>query len=313
MFLLIFQAPLLHGKEKEMKILIAGSHGLIGSAVTPYLIVCGHQVTCLVRHTPGPGEVWWDPDAGEIDASGLEGFDAAIQLASMPAAMRWTAKVKQKMIANRSATVRLLSESLAMCKHKPRVLICASGIGVYPPSNDDILTEDTVPWTSFLSHLDREGETATASAEEAGIRVVILRLPMVVGGTALQRLGFQGGDGQQWISWVGRDEVASIMEFVLRTESLTGPVNAVSPNPLHNAEFSAIAVKALGAKSGGSLPAFLVRLVLGEMGEEFLLTSRRVQPAKLLAAGYRFRFPNLEDALCHEKEVVNNELTPQAV
>ena len=296
-----------------MKILIAGSHGMIGSAVTPYLIACGHQVIRLVRSTPGPNEVWWDPDAGEIDASSLEGFDAVIQLASMPAPMRWTAKAKQKMIANRSATVHLLTEALVTCKHKPRVLICASGIGVYPSSGDEILTEDTEAWTSFLSTMDRAGETAALSAEEAGIRVVILRLPMVVGGAALQRMGFQGGNGQQWISWVGRDEVASIIEFALTTEILSGPINAVSPNPLRNVEFSRIAVKVLGTKSGGSMPAFLVHLVLGEMGEEFLLASRRVQPAKLLAAGYHFRFPDLEDALYHEQEVVNSELTPQAV
>ena len=296
-----------------MKILVAGSHGMIGSAVTPYLIACGHQVVRLVRSTPGLDEVWWDPDAGEIDASGLEGFDAVIQLASMPTPMRWNAKAKQQMVANRSATVLLLSDSLARCKRKPRVLVCASGIGVYPPSGDELLTEDTMPCTSFISALDRAGENATSSAEEAGIRVVILRLPMVVGGAALQRMGFKGGDGLQWISWVGRDEVASIIEFALITESLTGPVNAVSPNPLRNTEFSAIAVKVLGAKSGGSMPAFLVRLMLGEMGEEFLLASRRVQPAKLLAAGYRFRFPDLEEAMLHEKEVVDEELTPQAV
>jgi uncharacterized protein len=284
---------------------------MIGSAVTCHLLECGHEVIRLVRQVPGPGEVWWDPDAGEIDASGLEGFDAAIQLASMPTPMHWTAKAKRKMLANRSATVRLLADSLATCKRKPRVLVCASGIGVYPPSGDEILTEDTVPWTSFLSSLDREGETAAVSAEAVGIRVVLLRMPMVVGGAALQRMGFQGGDGQQWISWVGRDEVASMIEFALTTENLSGPVNAVSPNPLRNAEFSTIAVKVLGTKSGGSMPAFLVRLLLGEIGEEFLLASRRVQPAKLLAAGYHFRYPELECALKHEQEVVNAELAPQ--
>jgi NAD dependent epimerase/dehydratase family enzyme len=125
---------------------------------------------------------------------------------------------------------------------------------------------------------------------------------VVIGGPALRRAGFQAGDGRQWTSWVGRDELASIVEFVLRTESLFGPVNAVSPNPLRNAEFGATAVQALGAKSRISLPAFLVRLMLGEMGQELLLASRRIQPTKLLAAGYRFRFPELEQALRHEWE-----------
>ena len=120
-----------------MKILIAGSHGMIGSAVTCHLIESGYEVFRLVRHTSGEGEVWWNPDAGEIDSSGLEGFDAVIQLASMRWPMRWTTKFKQKIRANRMATYHLLADSLATCVHKPRVLVCASGIGVYPSSGDE--------------------------------------------------------------------------------------------------------------------------------------------------------------------------------
>jgi uncharacterized protein (TIGR01777 family) len=290
-----------------MKILIAGSHGMIGSAVTYHLIECGHEIVRLVRHTPGPDEVWWDPDAGEIDASGLEGFDGVIQLASIRWPMRWTTKAKQKLRANRKATYRLLADSLAACVRRPRVLVCASGIGVYPSSGDEILTEDTAPCSGFLSDVDRDGETATVAAEVAGIRVVQLRIPQVMGGPALQYVGFQAGDGQQWISWIGRDELASIIEFVLRTESLSGPVNAVSPNPLRNAEFATTATKALGLKPGGVMPAFIVRLAMGEMGEEFMLASRRAQPAKLLAGGYQFQYAELECALQHEKASLNME------
>ena len=294
-----------------MKILIAGSHGMIGSTVTRHLTECGHEVVRLVRKATRDRELYWDPDAGRIDMAGLEGFDAVIQLASMRWPMRWTRKAKEKLRANRVATYRLLAESLAACVHKPRVLVCASGIGVYPSSGEEILTEDTLPCSSFLSAVDRDGETATAAAETAGIRVVHLRLPQVMGGPALQYVGFQTGDGQQWISWVGRDEVASIIEFALTTESLNGPVNAVSPNPLRNAEFATTATRALGLKPGGVMPNFIVRLVMGEMGEEFMLASRRAQPAKLLAAGYRFHYPELACALQHEKEVVNRELAPQ--
>lgn len=296
-----------------MKILIAGSHGMIGSAVTSHLIECGHDVVRLVRKAPGAGELYWDPEAGRIDASGLEGFDAVVQLASMRWPMRWTRKSKEKLHANRIATYRLLAEALATCVHKPRVLVCASGIGVYPSSGEDILTEGTTPCSNFLSTVDRAGETATESAEAAGIRVVHLRIPQVMGGPALQYVGFQAGDGQQWMSWVGRDELASIIEFALMNESLRGPVNAVSPNPLRNAEFATIATKALGLKPGGVMPKFIVRLAMGEMGEEFALASRRVQPVKLLAAGYQFRFPELECTLKHEKEVVNKDLAQQPV
>jgi uncharacterized protein len=291
--------------EKTMKILIAGSNGMIGSAVTRHLTECGHEVVRLVRHTPAPGEVWWDPDAGEIDTAGLEGFDGVIHLATMPWPMRWTAKAKQRIHANRLATNRLLAESLAGCAHKPRVLICASGMGYYPSSGDAVLTENSPAGTSFLASLQQAGEAAAAPASKAGIRVVHLRIPMVMGGAALQRVGFQAGDGQQWTSWVGRDELASIIEFALTTEDLAGPVNAVSPNPLRNAEFATASTRALGLKSGSIMPALLVRLIMGEMGEEFLLASRRIQPGKLLAADYQFRFPELEQALRHEMRRLN--------
>ena len=294
-----------------MKILIAGSHGMIGSAVTCHLIECGYEVMRLVRRTPAPGEVWWDPDAGKIDASGLDGFDGVVNLATMRWPMRWTRKAKEKIRANRMATYRLLAESLAACVRKPRVLVCASGIGVYPSSGDEILTEDTAPCSGFLSAVDRDGEMATAAAEAAGIRVVHLRIPPVIGGPALKYVGFQAGNGQQWMSWVAREELASIIEFALTTESLSGPVNAVSPNPLRNAEFASTATRALGLKPGGSMPAFIVRLVMGEMGEEFALASRRAQPAKLLATGYRFRYPELKCALQHEKEIMSRDLAPE--
>jgi NAD dependent epimerase/dehydratase family enzyme len=194
-----------------MKILIAGSHGMIGSAVTCHLIECGHEVVRLVRSTPGSGEVWWDPDAGKIDASGLEDFDGVVNLATMRWPFRWTRKAKEKIRANRIATYNLLADSLAACVHKPRVIVCASGVGVYPSSGDEILTEDTEPCSSFLSEVDRDGESATVTAETAGIRVVNLRIPQVIGGPMLKMVGFQADDGRQWMSWVGRDELASII------------------------------------------------------------------------------------------------------
>lgn len=291
-----------------MKILIAGSNGMVGSAVTRHLMECGYEVVRLVRRIPGPGEVWWNPDAGEIDTARLEGFDGIVHLASMPWPMRWSGKAKQKIRANRLATNRLLAESLAGCEHKPQVLICASGMGYYPSSGDTVLTENSPAGTSFLARLQQDGEAATSPASEAGIRVVHLRIPPVLGGPALQRVGFQAGDGQQWSSWVGRDELASIIAFALVTESLCGPVNAVSPNPLRNAEFSTVSTQALGQKPGGVMPAFLVRLVMGEMGEEFILSSRRIEPRKLLDAGYSFRFPDLETALRHEFNELHGEV-----
>ena len=292
----------------NMKILVSGSNGMVGSAVTRHLIECGYEVIRLVRRTPGPNEIWWDPDSGEIDRTSLDGFDGVVHLATMPWPMRWTAKARAKIRLNRLTTNRLLAESVAGCAHSPRGLICASGMGYYPSSGDTVLTENCPGGTSFLATLQQDGEAATAPASDAGIRVVHLRIPPVIGGPALQRVGFQAGGGQQWMSWIGRDELASIIEFALMTETLSGPVNAVSPNPLRSAEFATVSTRALGQKPGGVMPAFVVRLVMGEMGEEFLLASRRIQPTKLLAAGYKFRFPDLEGALQHEMACMNSKV-----
>lgn len=288
-----------------MKILVAGSHGMIGSAVVPYLIACGHQVVRLVRSTPGPDEIHWDPDAGKIDADALEGFDAVVNLATVRWPFRWTSKAKKTILENRLSTNGTLSKTLAACVRKPQVLICASGVGFYPSCGDTLLTEDSSVGRTFLSQFDRDAESATTAASEAGIRVVHLRIPTVMGGQMLQFVGFQAGNGQQWMSWVGRDELASIIEFALRTDTLCGPVNAVSPHPLRSSEFAATATQALEQKPGGVMPAFVAHIVFGEMGDEFILASRRVQPAKLLAAGYQFRFPDLADALRHEKNCSN--------
>ncbi|MGE5224213.1 MAG: NAD-dependent epimerase/dehydratase family protein, partial [Omnitrophica WOR_2 bacterium] len=233
-----------------MKILIAGSNGMIGSAATRHLTGCGYEVVRLVRREPGAGEVFWDPDAGKIDTAGIEGFDGVVHLATLPWPFRWTSKAKQSIHANRLATNGLLARSLANCKLKPRVLICASGMGYYPSSGDAILTEDSPAGTSFLARLQQAGEAATAPASDAGIRVVHLRIPMVLGGAALQRIGFYGGDGQQWASWVGLQEMAFIIEFALTTGSLTGPVNAVSPNPMRYADFGRVSSQALEQKPG---------------------------------------------------------------
>jgi uncharacterized protein (TIGR01777 family) len=285
-----------------MKVLIAGASGMIGSVLAPYLAGRGHEVVRLVRHAPGAGEVQWDPDSGTIHATDLEGFDGVVQLASMPWAGRWTAEFKKKMIANRTGTNRLLAETLAGCKRKPQVLACASGMGIYPSSGDQVITEDSPIGTDFLARLQCDGEAATAGAVAASIRVVHLRIPAVLGGSGLRRNMGRMGDGRQWSSWVSRDELASIIEYVLLTDALAGPVNPVSPNPVSNAEFTATHSRVLGSKPGMPVPAFLLRLMLGEMAETLILASRRIEPRKLLSAGYPFRFPELESALRHELE-----------
>jgi uncharacterized protein (TIGR01777 family) len=216
--------------------------------------------------------------------------------------MRWTPKFKKAMYANRIATNRLLAEALATCRCKPRVLVCASGMGFYPSSGDDILTEDSPGATSFLATLQRDGEAVTAPASEAGIRVVHLRIPPVLEKTGIQRGANRVGTGRQWMSWVGRDELASIVLHVLTNETLDGPVNAVSPNPIRNADFADLTARVLGRRPGRAIPAVLLQLALGEMANELILASRRIMPCRLLDSGYGFRFPELEAALQHELE-----------
>jgi uncharacterized protein (TIGR01777 family) len=283
-----------------VRTLIAGASGLIGSAVATHLASQGHEVLRLVRRAPGAGEVRWDPDAGMIDVAGLEGFDGIVHVASVPWPARWTAKAKQQIRANRLATNGLLAQTLATCSRKPRVLVCASGMGFYPSSGDQIITEDSAGGTSWLATLQRDGEAATAPASAAGIRVVNLRIPPVLAGASIARAANRIGNGQQWMSWVGRDELTSIVEHVLITDALEGPVNPVSPNPERNADFAATVSRVLGRKPGLVLPGFLLHLLLGEVADEFILASRRMEPRKLLATGYQFRFPDLESALRHE-------------
>ena len=283
-----------------MRILISGASGLIGSAVAPYLASQGHEVMQLVRRVPRPGEVRWDPDAGVIDAGSLEGFEGVVHVASAPWPARWTSSAKQQIRANRLATNGLLAEALASCKHKPRVLVCASGMGFYPPSGEQVVTEDNPGGTSFLATLQRDGEAAATPASAAGIRVMHLRIPPVLTKASIPRGTSRIGSGRQWMSWVGRDELAGIVEHVLVTDALVGPVNPVSPNPMRNADFAATTARVLGRKPGLAMPAPLVHLLLGEMADELALASRRMEPRKLLATGYQFQFPQLEETMRHE-------------
>lgn len=282
-----------------MKILISGSNGMIGSAAARYLATQGHQVTRLVRGKPAAGEVFWDPDGGEIDAAGIEGFDGVVNLASRAWPARWTPAAKGAMRANRLAANGLLARALSACSRKPQVFVCASGMGIYAPAGDSVIDEESPLGADFLAGLQKDGEAAAQNAAAAGIRVVNLRIPMVVGGEAARRKVGRLGDGRQWCSWVGRDELAGIIDFILTHGNVAGPVNPVSPNPLRAAEFASVAACVHGA-AGPALPAWVLRLMMGEMAEALILASRRIQPRRLQEAGYVFRFPELDGALRHE-------------
>jgi uncharacterized protein (TIGR01777 family) len=301
-------------EEPAMKIAIGGSTGLVGSALVPFLTTGGHDVARLYRGGPssddGTINIDWDPTKGRIDSAGLEGVDAVVHLSGHNIAHgRWTNNMKAKIRDSRVDSTTLLSRTLAGLTNPPKVLVCASAIGFYGDRGQDVMTEDSEPGPSFLSETCRLWEEATAPAREAGIRVVNLRIGVVLSpqGGALQKMllpfkmggGGIVGNGKQWWSWVCRDDLPRIILHAIQTESLSGPVNATAPGTVDNREFTKTLGRVLHRPTFAPMPAFVVKLAFGEMGEELLLGSTRTVPNRLQESGYEFAFPELEPALRH--------------
>jgi len=245
-----------------------------------------------------------------LDAARLEGLDAVVHLTGENIATgRWTAEKKAKIRDSRVGGTRVLCDSLAGLKQPPKVMVCASATGYYGDRGDELLTEESTSGTGFLAGVCREWEAAAKPAVQKGIRVVHLRFGMVLSGAggALAkllppfRMGLGGvlGTGRQYISWIALDDLLGVIAHALTTEALQGPVNAVTPNPVTNQEFTRTLGWLLSRFTVFPIPAAAARLAFGEMADEVLLASQRVQPTRLLATGYRFRYPDLEGALRH--------------
>jgi uncharacterized protein len=295
-----------------MNVLVTGSSGLVGSVLVPSLASGGNRVIRLVRSKAGvdEGQALWDPEAGTIDAASLEGVDAVVHLAGESIASgRWTAKQKARIRESRVKGTQLLAETLAGLGQRPKVLVSASAVGYYGDRGDEVLREESPSGSGFLAEVCRQWEAAAAPAAQAGIRVVNLRFAMILSpsGGALQRLllpfrlgvGGRLGGGQQFMSWVALDDVVGAILHALTAEELVGPANAVSPGAVTNREFTRALGRVLRRPTVFPLPAFAARLAFGQMADELLLASQRVEPARLLASGYQFRFPELEGALRH--------------
>ena len=296
-----------------MRVAITGSTGLVGSEVVSVLSAAGHEAVRLVRRAPAPGEkaVRWNPAQAEVDVAGLEGFDAVIHLAGENVGSgRWTAARKTAIRDSRVNGTRLLCDALAGLARPPKTLVCASAIGYYGDRGEELLTEESSPGTGFLAEVSREWEAASGSAARKGIRVVILRIGVVLSsnGGALPRmlplfragLGGVVGGGSQYLSWVALDDLPFIVLHSLQCADLVGPVNAVTPHPVTNREFTQALGNALSRPTPLPVPAFALRLAVGrEMADALLLASARVLPRRLEATGYRFRFPELGEALRH--------------
>ena len=294
-----------------MKILISGSHGLVGSALTSSLRGDGHEVFNLVRRAPhSESEVEWYPERGSLALARLEGMDVVVHLAGESIAEgRWNDEKKKRIRESRVKGTTVLSEALANLKHPPKTLISASAIGYYGNRGDLILTEQSAPGNDFLSGVCLEWERATESASKEGIRVVKARFGIILSadGGALKkmlppfRMGVGGriGSGKQWMSWIALDDVVAGITFAINNDALAGPVNFVAPNAVRNAEFTKTLGKVLSRPTFFPIPEFGVRLAFGEMADALLLSSQRVEPAQLKNAGYEFEYSELASGLNH--------------
>lgn len=292
-----------------MTILVTGGSGLIGRRLIPCLEQQGHRVLRLVRSRDLVSDraVYWSTSEGSFHWEEPGKIDAVVHLAGESILGRWTRNKKARIRDSRVDTTRKLCAFLARMASPPSVLVCASATGYYGNRGDELLGEDSRPGDGYLPGVSRQWEAATEAARDAGIRVVNLRIGMVLTpeGGALPAmltpfrlaLGGQVGDGRQYMSWITRDDLISIIQFTLESEDITGPVNAVSPQPVTNAEFTRTLGRVLHRPTLFTVPAFVVRLLFGQMGSDLLLASARVEPERLREAGFRFEHADLEAAL----------------
>ena len=292
-----------------MRILISGASGLIGRALAERLRSVGDTVQTLVRRRPkeSESEIAWDPDAGVLDFSRLDGLDAVVHLAGKPIDSRWTEATKKAIRDSRVRGTKMLAEAVSQLPTRAKVFISASAVGFYGSRGDEPLDETSAPGKGFLADVCRQWEEAAAPARGAGVRTVQLRSGLVLsrkGGMLARvlapfKMGAGGvvGTGRQWISWISLADATAAIQYAIGAAELSGPVNLTAPQPVCNAEFTRTLGKVLGRPTLVPLPAFAVKLLLGEMGDELLLAGQKVLPRKLLAAGFHFAHPDLESAL----------------
>jgi len=302
-----------------MHVLMSGSSGLVGSALLSSLAGSGHTISRLLRPSSvaAAGDdsknIIWDPAAGTVDHDALSALecDAVVHLAGAGIADgRWSEKRKTVIRESRVNGTRYLATSLARLDRPPRVLVCASAIGFYGDRADEELDEESAPGNNFLADVCRQWEQAAQPARDKGIRVVHLRLGMILSttGGALKkmllpfRMGLGGivAGGKQYWSWIDLTDAVGSIEYLLVTESLSGPVNGVAPDAPTNAEFTKALGRVLKRPTIFPMPSLVAKLMLGEMAQELLLASARVVPKKLTMSGYQFRYPTLEESLRHQ-------------
>lgn len=290
-----------------MRVVVAGSSGLIGTALVAHLRGSGHEVLRLVRRSPAaPDERGWAPPAGTIEDGALDGADAVVSLGGVGIADRpWSGARKQAIRDSRTVPTDVLATAVA--RHGVPAMVSGSGIDYYGDTGDREIDESAPSGSGFLADLCRDWEAATAPARDAGARVVTIRSGLVLSpsGGLMSRLrplfkGFLGGrmgSGHQYWPWISLDDEVGAIRFAVENDTLNGPANLTGPVPVTNAEFTAELGQALGRPTPVPVPAFAITAVLGEMGREMLLSGQRAVPRALLDAGFQFRHHTISDAL----------------
>lgn len=297
-------------QTKPLRILLSGASGLIGKPLEALLGSAGHDVVRLVRdqRLVNKHAIYWDPQHEAFNIQEFEGFDAVIHLAGENIASGfWTSKRKQSLFVSRCRDSWLLSQLLSRLDNPPKTVICASAIGYYGNRGNEALTEESCQGTGFLSDLCQKWEEAMLSIEKKGSRVAHTRFGVVLSpsGGMLEKmllpyklgLGGRLGSGNQFISWIGIDDVIGALYHVLMTPSLRGAVNITAPGPATQAQFSSCLAAELHRPAFLHLPEWFLKMALGEMAQELLLCSARAIPKKLIESGYIFRHPHLQEAL----------------
>jgi uncharacterized protein (TIGR01777 family) len=289
------------------RVLVSGVSGPIGAALLPSLRASGWSVVRLVRgQRTGEGEIAWDP-AKTFAPEAVSGFDAVIHLAGEPVFGRWTDAKKAKILSSRVDGTLHLSRALAQAEEKPKVFISGSAIGYYGNRGDELLREESAPGAGFLCEVCEKWEEATMPAVQADIRTAHLRTGIVLSpkdgalGAMLPpfKMGLGGriGDGRQWMSWIHVQDMVGAIHHILKNDLLQGAVNMVAPRTVINHEFVKTLASVLSRPTILPMPAFAVKAVFGQMGEEMLLASQKVEPGRLISSGYPFRFRDLRAAL----------------
>ena len=289
------------------KILVSGVSGPIGAALLPSLRTNGCSVIRLVRGAAkGDDQIGWDP-AEPLAPQKVSGFDAVVHLAGESIFGRWTAAKKAKIRDSRVVGTFNLSSALAQAQDKPQVFVCGSAIGYYGNRGDESLREESAPGAGFLAEVCQDWEEATTPAVQADIRTAHIRTGVVLSskGGALgamlppfkMGLGGRTGSGQQWMSWIDVRDMVGAIHHILKNDLIQGPVNMVAPKPVRNEEFAKTLASVLSRPAIFPLPAFAVKLVFGEMGEDLLLGSQKVEASKLISTGYPFRYRDLKTSL----------------